>query len=127
MIANPEKLIDVKGLRASLRAMLGKHGATSPAFRPAVVQHLKEILQSARAEAEARLLRDGSGTACAENLSHVEDEIIRALFDLASGTLFPARPSGSSDAGQRHRIRVGCGIASAIHRGDCNYALTVRW
>jgi [protein-PII] uridylyltransferase len=62
-----------------------------------VVQELKAVLQAARTEAESRLLKDGNGTACAENLSYVEDELIRALFDLAARTLFPPEASGGNE------------------------------
>jgi [protein-PII] uridylyltransferase len=97
MIANTHKLIDVKALRARLEDLAARHGGAAPALRPAVVAELKGALQTARAEAESRLLKDGFGTACAENLSHVEDELIRALFDLAGRTLFPPNATGGNE------------------------------
>jgi len=60
-------------------------------LRPAVVKLVKTALGEAHAAAEAQLLADGDGTRCAEALSLAEDEIIRALFDLASENLFPAK------------------------------------
>ncbi|MGL4591295.1 MAG: nucleotidyltransferase domain-containing protein, partial [Aestuariivirga sp.] len=97
MIDSPETLIDVTALRSQLQALSAQHGRSSPALRPAVVQKLKAVLQAARTEAESRLLKDGNGTACAENLSYVEDELIRALFDLAARTLFPPEASGGNE------------------------------
>ncbi len=97
MIDSPETLIDVTALRSQLQALSAQHGRSSPALRPAVVQELKAVLQAARTEAEARLLKNGNGTACAENLSYVEDELIRALFDLAAMTLFPPEASGRNE------------------------------
>ena len=97
MIDSPETLIDVTALRSQLQALSAQHGRSSPALRPAVVQELKAVLQAARTEAETRLLEDGDGTACAENLSYVEDELIRALFDLAARTLFPPEASGGNE------------------------------
>ncbi|MGL6183546.1 MAG: [protein-PII] uridylyltransferase, partial [Aestuariivirga sp.] len=97
MIDSPETLIDVTALRSQLQALSAQHGRSSPALRPAVVQELKAVLQAARTEAESRLLKDGNGTACAENLSYVEDELIRALFDLAARTLFPPEASGGNE------------------------------
>jgi [protein-PII] uridylyltransferase len=97
MIDSPETLIDVTALRSQLQALSGQHGRSSPALRPAVVRELKAVLQAARTEAESRLLKDGNGTACAENLSYVEDELIRALFDLAAKTLFPPEASGGNE------------------------------
>ena len=95
-IANPEKLIDVPKLRARLTALADMHGLQSPALRPAIVEDIKSILAASRDEAERRLLADGHGTRCAENLSYVEDEIIHALFDFARVTLFVAqKPTGA--------------------------------
>jgi [protein-PII] uridylyltransferase len=97
MIDSPQTLIDVTALRSQLQALSAQHGRSSPALRPAVVRELKAVLQAARTEAESRLLKDGNGTACAENLSYVEDELIRALFDLAAKTLFPPEASGGNE------------------------------
>ena len=67
----------------------------SASFRPAIVTQLKTQLELARTKAESRLIADGDGTSCAEDLSTAEDAIIRALFKLASETLFPTKSTGS--------------------------------
>ena len=67
----------------------------STSFRPAIVTQLKTQLELARTKAESRLIADGDGTSCAEDLSTAEDAIIRALFKLASETLFPTKSTGS--------------------------------
>jgi [protein-PII] uridylyltransferase len=90
VITGPLKLIDVAALRATLDALAAEHALQTAKLRPAIVAHLRAVLGAARNEAERRLLADGRGTRCAETLSVVEDEIIRALFDLANSRLFPA-------------------------------------
>jgi [protein-PII] uridylyltransferase len=92
-IADPAKLIDVAALRRQLDTLPGEHGNAPAKLRPAIVEILKEVLSSARGEAERRLLADGQGTSCAVNLSFVEDEIVHALFDLAATRFFMA-PQG---------------------------------
>lgn len=82
-------------------ALALKHGMQPAVLRPAIVAHLKTVLERAREEAERRLLADGHGTRCAEALSAVEDEIIHALFDLANTKLFP-----TGDAKTAERIAV---------------------
>jgi [protein-PII] uridylyltransferase len=63
-------------------------------FRVGVVAILKKTLEQVHAQAEQKLLADGNGTRCAESLSLAEDQIIHALFDLASGVVFPASGAG---------------------------------
>jgi len=45
---------------------------------------IRDCLTASRAEAEAQLLKDGHGTACAERISQAEDVIIQAMFAFAS-------------------------------------------
>ena len=95
-IANPEKLIDVPKLRARLTALADMHGLQSPALRPAIVEDIKSILAASRDEAERRLLADGHGTRCAENLSYVEDEIDRKSTRLNSSHIQKSRMPSSA-------------------------------
>jgi [protein-PII] uridylyltransferase len=53
------------------------------ALRNLAATRVRGILQDTRAAAETRLQADGKGTACAESLAAAEDEIIKALYDLA--------------------------------------------
>ena len=86
-----QSLIDAPLLQERLSAAARKHQTSSTGVRPVVVNILKEALEHSHKVAERQLVSDGEGTRCAEALSGAEDEIIRRLFDLASGTLFPAR------------------------------------
>jgi [protein-PII] uridylyltransferase len=94
-IHDPAALLDSLALRRKLDE-LAATGIRGIELRNAVVAALKQTLEHARAEAERRLMADGRGTACAANLSYVEDEIVRALFDFARLRVYPAvNPSGS--------------------------------
>ena len=96
-IANREKTIDVPAMRAAIEALAEEHGLKSAKLRPAVVAHLRTIIESARDAAERLLLADGRGTRCAETLSMVEDEIIHALFDFAGRRMYPVVRPGESE------------------------------
>ena len=91
-------------LRSQLQALSAQHGRSSPALRPAVVQELKAVLQAARTEAESRLLTDGNGTACAENLSLCRGRTHPGA--LRSGGQDPV-PAGSLGRQRTHRHRRG--------------------
>ncbi|MET0168858.1 MAG: [protein-PII] uridylyltransferase [Aliihoeflea sp.] len=72
-----DEIVDVAALRARLDELAPSTGAD----RQLVVDTLKQALAEGHARAEAMLMDDGGGTACAERLSHLMDEIIRALYD----------------------------------------------
>ena len=55
---------------------------------------IKDCLNDSRAQAEAQLLLDGKGTACAEHLSRTQDHIIKTLFTFAQN-----RIAGGKDIG----------------------------
>ncbi|MFU0505154.1 [protein-PII] uridylyltransferase [Pseudaminobacter sp. NGMCC 1.201702] len=80
-----EQLIDGTALRRDLTALtVGRDGnGAGAAIRAQVLQILKERNAAGRAIAEQMLREDGGGRACAARLSHLMDEIIRALYDFA--------------------------------------------
>ena len=57
-----------------------KSGAPQDA-RPAVLERLKDLLRTARTEAERQLMADGKGRRCAHGLATFQDELIRLVFD----------------------------------------------
>jgi len=59
------------------------------AFRLAAVDLFRTMLEQGRAEARKRLEEGGSGQACAEQMSDLEDELIRALHDMARRYVHP--------------------------------------
>ena len=62
-------------------------GSDTLALRNAASMLIRTTLAESRKAAEAQLLKDGKGTACAEALSHTQDEIIKGLFAFASQRL----------------------------------------
>ncbi|MEW9836523.1 [protein-PII] uridylyltransferase [Mesorhizobium marinum] len=90
-----DEIVDGAALRRELDSLAGK-----PADRRArALGVFKSALASGRAAAEAMLREDGGGTACATRLSHLMDEIIRALHDFAAS----AQP-GAAKAGPRMAV-----------------------
>ncbi|MER2553601.1 MAG: [protein-PII] uridylyltransferase, partial [Thauera sp.] len=98
-----DELIDGAELRRQLTALTaGSEGdGSTPAVRTRALALFKQTLCEGRRTAEAMLAEDGSGFACAERLSHVMDEIIRALFDFAATHVYRSK---NRSAGERMAI-----------------------
>ncbi len=77
-------------LKAEIASLVKQHGAEGSAFRPALLEMLKQHIKRTRNEAEAQLLERKKGTKCAMFLSDVQDEIVCALHDLAIDEIYPA-------------------------------------
>jgi [protein-PII] uridylyltransferase len=92
-----DQIIEPASLRAELDAMVAKDGAASAATRSNVLQLLKARLSAGRKLAEKLLAEDGSGTACATRLSHLMDEIARALNDFAANHVYPAENPSAAE------------------------------
>ncbi|RVA12294.1 [protein-PII] uridylyltransferase [Mesorhizobium sp. M7A.F.Ca.US.002.01.1.1] len=67
------------------------------AARNGVLQLLKGRLADGRAIAERMLRDDGGGSACAARLSHLMDEIIRALYDFAVTHVYRVKNPSSAE------------------------------
>jgi len=79
-----EEMIDGAALNRKLGALAGKAGLEDGDRRAKALALFKEALTSGRLKSEEMLREDGGGSACAARLSHVMDEIIRALHDFAT-------------------------------------------
>lgn len=79
-----DSLIDGDDLGRKLAALAEEGDPASKAIRARVLAAVKEQHVASRALAEAMLMEDGGGNACAVRLSHVMDVIIRALHDFAA-------------------------------------------
>src|SRR5260370_1676226 len=87
---------DAARIPAATDALADKHSGREDVFRAAVAQFLKGELITARATAQAVLLKDRHGRRCAEQLCFVQDEIIRILFSAATRHLYRSPiPSGA--------------------------------
>ena len=101
-----EELIDGEALRRDLVALAaGPADGRSPEIRSAALQLLKETLAAGRLAAERLLVEDGGGTACAARLSHLMDEIIRALHDFALAHIY--RPKTVAPSERMAVVAVG--------------------
>src|SRR6266516_169108 len=96
--AQPEadERFDTARVSAAVDALAASHAGREDLFRSATAQLLKAELVTARATAQALLLKDRHGRRCAERLCFVQDEIIRILFSAATRHLYHSpMPSGA--------------------------------
>ena len=75
--------------RELVRCVEAQGGAAQEA-RPAVLERLKELLRTARAEAARQLDADGKGRRCAQGLAAFQDELIRLVYDYTVGHVYRA-------------------------------------
>src|SRR5579864_5565575 len=87
---------DSARIAAAIDSLAAEHHGREDVFRASVTQMLKAELATARAAAQAMLLKDRHGRRCAERLCFVQDEIIRILFAAATQHLYRSPvPSGA--------------------------------
>src|SRR5690606_33342295 len=91
-----DQVIDAALLREELDALAAAGDPASAETRARVMKLLKSRLAPGRKAAEAMLAEDGGGTACATRLSHLMDEIIRALYDFTAH-VYPSRNRSSAE------------------------------
>src|SRR4051812_40347199 len=83
---------------AAAREQLGDEPLSDPAaLRARLVPELRAILTEGRAEAEARLLREGDGLACARQLCAVMDRVVVAVHEAVVRRLYPADNPSTSE------------------------------
>src|SRR3954471_15681278 len=91
-----DERFDTTRITAAVDALAEKYAGREDLFRSATAQLLKAELVAARTTAQAVLLKDRHGRRCAEQLCHVQDEIIRMLFAAATKHLYHSPiPSGA--------------------------------
>ena len=100
-----ESPVDEDRLGSELADIAAEHGAATPAARKAVLELLREVLENGRLIIRRRLEQDGHGERAAERLAALADTIIEALFDFATGHVFPA--SNPSAAERLALVAVG--------------------
>ncbi len=93
----PLKLDEIIDGGALLDEMIALTKADGGGARPALIRLLKERIAEARGRAEAMLMVDGGGTACAARLSHLMDEVIRALYALAVDHVYHTRNPSAAE------------------------------
>ena len=85
--------LDEPALLERYEAAMATAGSDPAAQRRALVPLIREAAATSRREAEARLIADGQGTACARALSDAQDRLIRALFTLSGRVYKVNNPS----------------------------------
>ena len=92
----PDIAFDSPRITAEIAVLAETFAGRDDAFRSALSQLLKTELLRARDAAQAALLMDRHGRHCAERLCFVQDEIIRLLYNAATGHLYRSPiPSGA--------------------------------
>lgn len=84
-------ILDGDQLRADLTLIAQSTRGGDTAVRAAILERLKTALKSGRDEARQRLEDDGDGTACAKNLSRLQDELIRTIYDFTMAHVYQIR------------------------------------
>ncbi|MER8391922.1 [protein-PII] uridylyltransferase [Mesorhizobium sp. M1340] len=94
-----EELVDGEALRREMTEVTAATAGdgSGKAARSGVLKLLKSQLADGRTVAERMLMDDGSGTACAARLSHLMDEIIRALYDFAATHVYRVKNPSSAE------------------------------
>jgi [protein-PII] uridylyltransferase len=95
---------DTREAGAELAALADKHGGATEA-RPWVLDRLKGLLRSARAEADRQLAADGHGRRCAEGLSAFQDALIGLVYDYTTAHVYSA--TNPSDAERMAIVATG--------------------
>lgn len=94
-----DALIDADSIRASLTALTPESSGdgSSNKIRNEVLRTLKEASKRGRSKAQDQLFEDGDGTACAWRISHVQDEIIRIIYDFAITHVYRSKNTSSAE------------------------------
>ncbi|HEY1944852.1 MAG TPA: [protein-PII] uridylyltransferase [Roseiarcus sp.] len=88
--ATPKTGFDRAKLDESLAELRRRVPSDDGAFRREAVDLFRDALDTGRAEARRQLEESGGGRACASRISELEDQIIRAVHDMAVRHLHPA-------------------------------------
>jgi [protein-PII] uridylyltransferase len=89
-------LTTAEQILADLKSAIGDLSPRSSQARALALAEFKKALANARKTGEAELLDTGRGMRCAQNLSHAQDEIIRAIHSFAIREVYPVdNPSGA--------------------------------
>jgi [protein-PII] uridylyltransferase len=114
MLDEPERdlnlIIDRMALEAEIDALAIEHEGEPAALRLAVVQLLKATLQEGRARIRGWFEEDRLGTICAQRLSYLEDELVRASYAYVTRWVYTAH---NPSAGERVAVLAVGGYGRA--------------
>ena len=104
-IATAAPYFDAGEVGRELMGLLAAQKGEAHEARPAVLDKLKQLLRTARIEAERQLAADGNGRRCAEGLSAFQDELIHLVYDYTVANVY--RATNPSDAEHMAIIATG--------------------
>jgi [protein-PII] uridylyltransferase len=104
-VATKSPYFDGRKLRNELTALVQAHENEAANARPAVLDRLKQLLKTAREEADRQLQQDGNGRRCAEGLSKFQDELIRLVYDFTVAHVY--RSTNPSNAEHMAIVATG--------------------
>ena len=92
-------LLDADALRHRLTALTASRegDGSSLEVRGEVLRIIKQCLAEGRVTAEARLMADSDGAACAASLSDLMDELIRVLYDFAATHVYRSKNPSAAE------------------------------
>jgi [protein-PII] uridylyltransferase len=94
MLDRPERdfhlAIDRMALETEIETLAHEHEGDAQALRQAVVQLLKAALQDGRSQIREWFHADRLGTLCAERLSLLQDELVRAIYAYVTRWIYTA-------------------------------------
>ena len=88
---------DLDALREETTKLAHAYSGSDSSLRIALVERLRQLVEEARAEAEAQLERDGDGRACAEGLSAFQDALIRLAYDFITNHVYHAKVPSAAE------------------------------
>ena len=97
MVLAKSALIDRAKLKADIAALRLEHRGDDEGFRKLAVERLRKALDDGRALARTALEANGGGMAYANHLSHIEDELIRAIHDYVINHVYPSQNPSSAE------------------------------
>src|SRR5215207_11028817 len=80
-----------------IEALAGEPLGDPAALRAWLVPKLLRLLETGRAEAEASLMSDGDGLACARRLSHLMDHVLHLVHEAVVRRLYPVDNPSTSE------------------------------
>ncbi|THD48177.1 MAG: [protein-PII] uridylyltransferase [Bradyrhizobium sp.] len=87
--AAPPRLFDRARIETRIAKLRKETAGDDAGFRRGAMEIFRDALDAGRREAQRALEDGGSGSACARALSELEDELIRAIYDLMALALYP--------------------------------------
>lgn len=88
---------DLDALRAETTRLAHSYSGSDSSLRTALVERLRQLVDEARAEAQAQLERDGDGRACAEGLSAFQDALIKLAYDFITNHVYHAKVPSAAE------------------------------